>query len=269
MASLGFDVVRLGIIWKGLEPGPVAGDVNDPGICTEGLASGQGTAGPGGSDSKYSQSTLDAYLAGVKATVDLLARYGIYSLVDMHQDVYNEEFAGEGAPDWAVCTDGIQPTNTGNWSANYFTPAAGLAFDHFWANDVVGGLQQNYDAVWHQVAGSLADDTGVIGYDVFNEPFSTAIATVAGNVAFDAQLECFYTGTRSPGEQSETHLPVLCPPTDPSVGAIGSIEERGSEPPGVLRARRGQRLRRCQLDRAHALSEPRARLPRLLPGQRR
>lgn len=236
MASLGFDIVRLGIVWKGLEPGTTedytrpstAADDNGPALCTEGLVSGDGTAGPGGADSQYSQTTLQAYLTQVKATVDMLASYGIYSLVDMHQDVYNEHFAGEGAPDWAVCTNGLAPTNTGNWTANYFEPAVGVAFDHFWDNDVVGGLQQNYDYVWGQVASGLSDDPGVIGYDVFNEPFSTEGATGAGNVAFDAKLECFYTGTKDPGEQSETHAPLLCPPTDPAVGAIGSIE--GADP---------------------------------------
>lgn len=232
MASLGFDIVRLGIVWEGLEPGSVedhaepatAADDNSAAICTEGLVSGEGTAGPAGSDSQYGAATLQDYLQQVKATVDLLASYGIYSLVDMHQDVYNAHFAGEGAPDWAVCTNGLPPTNTGNWSANYFTPAVGVAFDHFWANDVVGGLQQNYDAVWHQVASTLAGDPGVIGYDVFNEPFSTDIATVAGNALFDAQLECFYTGTLTTGQQSETHVPLVCPPTDPAQGAIPSIE---------------------------------------------
>jgi endoglycosylceramidase len=236
MASLGFDIVRLGIVWEGLEPGATedyaepatAADDNYPAVCSEGLVTGDGTAGPGGSDSQLATAaehqSLTGYIADVKATVDMLARYGIYSLVDMHQDVYNAHFAGEGAPDWAVCTNGLPATNTGNWSANYFTPAVGVAFDHFWDNDVVGGLQQNYDYVWSQVASALATDPGVIGYDVFNEPFSSEIATVAGNAAFDAKLECFYTGTLTPGQQSETHLPLLCPPTDPALGAIPSIE---------------------------------------------
>lgn len=221
MASLGFDVVRLGIIWEGLEPGTA--EANNPAFCTEGLVSGEGTAGTG-VHSQYDSTTLQTYLDQVKATVDLLASYGIYSLVDMHQDVYNTHFAGEGAPDWAVCTNGLPPTNTGNWSANYFTPAVGVAFDHFWDNDVVGGLQQNYDLVWNQVATTLKGNAGVIGYDVFNEPFSSEIATVAGNAVFDAKLECFYTGTLTPGQQSETHAPLLCPPTDPAIGAIPSIE---------------------------------------------
>jgi endoglycosylceramidase len=233
MASLGFDIVRLGIIWEGLEPGAredyaepaTAADDNAPAVCDEGIVSGDGTAGPGGSDSQYRQSTLEDYLAQVKSTVDLLASYGIYSLVDMHQDVYNAHFAGEGAPDWAVCTNGLSPTNTGDWEANYFEPAVGVAYDHFWDNDVVGGLQQNYDLVWSKVASYLKDDPGVIGYDVFNEPFSTEAATGAGAAVFDAKLECFYTGRAHPGLQSTTHVPLVCPPTDPATGAIGAIEQ--------------------------------------------
>ena len=30
------------------------------------------------------------------------AEYGIYTLLDMHQDVLSEKFCGEGIPDWAV-----------------------------------------------------------------------------------------------------------------------------------------------------------------------
>ncbi|MHB8330182.1 MAG: cellulase family glycosylhydrolase [Acidimicrobiales bacterium] len=215
MAGLGFDVVRLGIIWKGLEPGTGTLSMNSPAACTEGLA---------GDPGQFSAATIDSYLAQVDATVSLLAKYGIYSLIDMHQDVYNEAFAGEGAPDWAVCTNNLPPTNTGNWSANYFTPAVGVAFEHFWDNDVTGGLQQNYDAVWARVAAHFKDNPSVIGYDLFNEPFSTAIATGAGNVLFDAKLECFYTGTATPGAQSQTGLSLACPPTDPAQGVIPSIE---------------------------------------------
>lgn len=214
MAALGFDVVRLGIVWKGLEPGSLP--VNSAKTCTEGIA---------GDPGQYDQTTLTGYLAGIDRTVSLLASHGIYALVDMHQDVYNEYFAGEGAPDWAVCTNGIPPTNTGNWSGNYFTPAVGTAFEHFWNNDVAGGLQQNYDAVWAAVASHFADNPWVIGYDVFNEPFSSEIATAVGNEAFDAKLECFYTGTATPGQVSGTGAPLVCPPTDPAQGAVAGIEK--------------------------------------------
>ena len=49
----------------------------------------------------------DAYLARIEATVDSLAKHGIVSLLDFHQDLYNERFEGEGWPDWAVQDDGL------------------------------------------------------------------------------------------------------------------------------------------------------------------
>ena len=83
----------------------------------------------------------------------LLAQYGIYTLLDMHQDVYNQNFRGEGAPDWAVCTNNVPIVpKGGRWSNNYSNPTLQTAVGHFWANDVVGNLQGNYDLVWKTVA---------------------------------------------------------------------------------------------------------------------
>ena len=89
MAQLGFNVVRLGIIWKGLEPG--TDPINDPAICTPGAPR---TPGP----DQFNAKVFGAYMDRLETTVALLARYGISSLIDMHQDVYNEVFGGEGAP---------------------------------------------------------------------------------------------------------------------------------------------------------------------------
>ena len=112
----------------------------------------------------------------------------------MHQDVYNELFDGEGAPNWAVCTGGASNTEApGRWSQNYGTAAAGAAYRHFWTNDVVGDLQGEYDRVWAAVATYFRGDPWVLGYDPFNEPFSTSLVT-SGDEKFDGQLECFYTG---------------------------------------------------------------------------
>ena len=36
------------------------------------------------------------------------ASYGIYTLLDMHQDVFNARFCGEGLPDWAIRTGSKQ-----------------------------------------------------------------------------------------------------------------------------------------------------------------
>jgi endoglycosylceramidase len=73
LESHGFNAVRLGVIWKAVEPLP---GVYDAG-----------------------------YLAQMKATQQLLANHHIYSLIDWHQDEYSEVFGGEGFPEWAVDRD--------------------------------------------------------------------------------------------------------------------------------------------------------------------
>ena len=96
MARLGFDVVRLGMTWSGLEPGKAK--ANDPAIC-----------GPGKPTNPHqlNLAVLDRYVARLKQTVDLLGRFHIFTILDMHQDVYNQMFDGEGAPSWAVCTNDV------------------------------------------------------------------------------------------------------------------------------------------------------------------
>ena len=64
----------------------------------------------------------------------------------MHQDVYNQMFDGQGAPRWAVCTNGVSSVDPpGRWSLEYATRAAGIAFSHFWRNNVLGDLQGELD----------------------------------------------------------------------------------------------------------------------------
>jgi endoglycosylceramidase len=214
IASLGFNVVRLGILWQGLEPG--TGGPNDPAICT-----------PGKPDNPhmYDSATANAYLAKVRQTVNLLGRYHVFTLLDMHQDVYNQLFRGEGAPTWAVCTDQLAPVAVGGrWSANYHNPALDVAMSHFWTNDVVGDLQGEYDKVWGTVAHAFANNPWIIGYDPFNEPFSTEVTLVDTQVFADL-LECFYTGRAHPGRYESGDKPMACPSDDPAQGVVPTIEK--------------------------------------------
>jgi len=218
MASLGFDVVRLGIIWKGLEPGTAG--INDKAICTP------GSPRPAGAG-QFSATVLDGYLQRLDATVALLGRYGIYSIVDMHQDVYSDVFGGEGAPDWAVCTNGATPKpqlNVPNWSVNLQGPGVVTAYEHFWRNDVVGNLQGEFDSIWARVAHNFRDDPWVIGYDPFNEPYGQGLPPAGSGASFDAELQCFYTGRADPGT-NQAHQPISCPPDDPEEGLIARIEQ--------------------------------------------
>ncbi len=212
MARLGFNVVRLGMTWSGLEPGRAP--PNDPTICDQGKP-----ANP----RQFNQAVLNRYIAHLRTTVNLLARFHIYTILDMHQDVYNEMFEGEGAPNWAVCTDGVPSVDPpGRWSLEYATPAADIAFSHFWRNNVRGDLQGQYDRVWGDVAQAFRSDRWVLGFDPFNEPFSTALVHFHGE-HFDAQLECFYTGRAHVGAPSHGAPPLHCPSDDPEQGVVPTL----------------------------------------------
>jgi endoglycosylceramidase len=167
LARMGFNAVRVGVIWKAVEP--------EPGVFD------------------------DAYLNHIAATVSMLARHGIVSLLDFHQDMYNELFQGEGAPDWAVQDDGLPPVPRRGFPANYETmPALQHAYDHFWANSPGPGgvgLQDRYAAAWRHLARRFRSDRSVLGYELFNEPFPgtpyLTCATASGCPAFDAKLTAF------------------------------------------------------------------------------
>jgi endoglycosylceramidase len=171
LAHEGYNTVRVGLIYKAIEPKPGTYD--------------------------------DAYLADVRNTVDTLARHGIYSLLDFHQDLYNERFFGEGWPDWAVQDDGLPNQPNLGFPYNYFgMPALIRAFDHFWANSPGPrevGLQNRYAAAWRHVARLFRDHPHVVGYDLMNEPWpGTPWATCAntqGCPAFDAVMTRFWRRT--------------------------------------------------------------------------
>lgn len=213
MQRLGFNIVRLGIEWQGLEPG--SGGPNQPKVCTTGTP---------GDPHEFNQAVAAEYLAHVAATVNLLAKYGIYTLLDMHQDVYNHLFRGEGAPDWAVCTNNVPIVPTGGrWSNNYSNSTLQTAVGHFWANDVIGNLQGQYDLVWKTVASYFKNNPWVVGYDPYNEPFSTETQH-ASESTFTGQLECFYTGRAHTGYLANGATRLICPASAPANGVVPTIQ---------------------------------------------
>jgi endoglycosylceramidase len=212
IAALGFNVVRLGMTWSGLEPGTAS--ANNTSICRPGAP---------GDPHQFNQAVLTRYLDNLDKTVALLGRFHIYTLLDMHQDVYSQQFDGEGAPNWAVCTHGAQITDLpGRWSQNYTSAAADTAYRHFWTNDVAGNLQGEFDRVWAAVAGHFRTNPWILGYDPFNEPYSRSLVT-RGDEQFATQLQCFYTGTALMGRAAHPAAPVTCPAHDPALGVIPRI----------------------------------------------
>jgi endoglycosylceramidase len=212
MASLGFNVVRLGIIWEGLEPGTLG--PNNPAICSPGAPH---------DPHQFNTAVASAYLAKVARTVKLLGEYHIYTLLDMHEDVYSSEFGGEGAPPWAVCSDG-HPIGTlpGRWSNTYNDPALIASVKHFWTNDVVGDLEGEYIRSWDAVATYFSSNRWVVGFDPINEPFTKTLQ--AGKTEVASRLECLYTGSGHPGRSIVDGSRLTCPPATPAVGLIQTLK---------------------------------------------
>ena len=254
MARLGFNVVRLGMTWSGLEPGTAP--ANDPAIC------GRGTPT---NPHQFNQAIFDRYVHAC-GDGDLLGRFHIYTILDMHQDVYNEMFDGEGAPNWAVCTNGVPSVDPpGRWSLEYATKAAGIAFHHFWNNNVRGDLQGEYDRVWGDVAHAFRGNPWILGYDPFNEPFSTSLIRF-GDEHFDAQLECFYTGTANVGTPSHSAPPLRCPAARPRQRRHADHPGQRPVPPDLRRAGQLRQPGLPDLHRADGPAQPRLQHPYLLRG---
>eukprot|EP01065_Artemidia_motanka_P017140 TRINITY_DN206_c0_g2_i1.p2 TRINITY_DN206_c0_g2~~TRINITY_DN206_c0_g2_i1.p2 ORF type:complete len:521 (+),score=188.76 TRINITY_DN206_c0_g2_i1:65-1627(+) len=172
LAGWGMNVIRLGVLWRGVVP-EHRGGVNQ------------------------------TYLAQVRKVVDALEAKGIYTIIDMHQDVLHPRTCGEGMPDWAYFLAMDSVGHNYNSSFNKFPhplpfkieddPATGLpnltqcqshSFAEYYLSfesmavwkalytrpEVWEALGEHYAAV----AGALADSSGVIGYELLNEPWVTS-----------------------------------------------------------------------------------------------
>lgn len=123
------------------------------------------------------------YLNKVEERVNWYTSRGMYVMLDMHQDIYSSVFGGDGAPEWAVHTNGnvINTDNSGPWWMKYIDPAVSTAFLNFWEYTAYKDLQDNYILCWKKVAERFKNNSYVIGYDLMNEPFGgDLINTVSG-----------------------------------------------------------------------------------------
>lgn len=138
----GFNVVRFGVNWSGMEP--KCGAISEQ------------------------------YLKKLDKRVKWAKECGLYLMLDMHQDLYAQQWA-DGAPSWAVMTDGLPHTTGRVWSDAYNESAAlQRAVDHFWSNTKASdgvGLRDHFLNCLKVLAKRYKNAESVIGFDVLNEPF--------------------------------------------------------------------------------------------------
>jgi len=168
LAAHGFNLVRLGMNWSGIEP--------RPGVFNA------------------------AYLASVIGTVRTLAAHHIYTLLDWHQDDWGRAANGiDGAPAWATLTDGLPNPALGYGFGMFGDPAQERAFDNFWANAPgpgAVGIGDRFASALAFYGRRFREQRYLLGYDIFNEPNAgtqwPSCASSAGCPVFDAELSGWY-----------------------------------------------------------------------------
>ncbi len=171
-SEYGFNIVRLGFTWSAVEP----------------------------EIGKYSTTLLDS----VKNIVKECEKKGIYVFLDIHQDLYSDviDKAGDGAPSWAVFTDGKKIVqHRFVWADRYFFGSAcHKAFDNFWNNRSVEGkgLIDHFASMWQFISEYFDDCPNVFGFDMLNEPFpgtpggkifKKLIVNLAKTTLFDSRIK--------------------------------------------------------------------------------
>jgi endoglycosylceramidase len=162
----GFNCLRLGLMWAGLEPRPGVYD--------------------------------EEYLRRIQGQLDLARAHGLFVFLDMHQDLYSALYS-DGAPAWATLHED-EPHIAGEvWSDAYMTsPAVQRAIDNFWRNAPAPGarglsegpgLQDHFAACWKLLAERFGKHPAVIGYDLYNEPMMGSAAPQALSRQFSRGAE--------------------------------------------------------------------------------
>lgn len=140
--EFGFNFVRYLILWDGIEP--------------------------------QKDSFDERYLDRIEQRVNWYTSRGMHVMLDMHQDIYSIVFGGDGAPAWAVHTNG-NPINTTNnagaWFLKNLDPAVIAALGNFWNYTTYKELQDHYILMWKKVLERFKNNPYVIGYDIMNEPY--------------------------------------------------------------------------------------------------
>jgi hypothetical protein len=171
LKSLGFNIIRLLISWKAIEPRP---NSNLEELLPEGRK----------------------YLEYMKVIIDELHARNLYVILDFHQDIANEVYGGDGFPDWAIVIDEEHekpkaPTKPDKkWQFKYMiNKSLKETLKSFWENDLTNldeGLK-NYPVRTHlektigQTVKFFKSLNGGLGHpaimavEPFNEPHPSTI----------------------------------------------------------------------------------------------
>lgn len=113
----------------------------------------------------------EEFLTRYDALVDGAWERGMWVIVDFHQDIYAENYCGDGFPGWTLNDDDLPEPHfdCADWFMSYlFDAEVQAAYDDFWAD--THGAQTAFKNMWDMMATRYAQHPGVIGFEVINEP---------------------------------------------------------------------------------------------------
>ena len=168
LKDLGFNIVRLLISWKAIEPRP---NTNLDELLPEGKQ----------------------YLTFIKEIIDELHARNLYVFLDFHQDIAHEVYGGDGFPDWALAIDNEhklpEPSNLRDkkWMIKYVTnKSLKKTLTSFWRNDLTNIDGENklehfpvrthlektigQTARFFRSLNNGAGHPAILGIEPFNEP---------------------------------------------------------------------------------------------------
>merc|ERR1711865_256542 len=200
----GFNVVRLGVMWPGLEP----------------------TAG---------QYNADGYLERVEAVIEQLSGYGVYTIADLHQDLLGRHFCGEGIPEFYVDDLLANASSAVAQAALFplpaFSPLAlnssgypsledclAKPFTNYYRADRVGALfrelytpgspiNKGFVQFWRVMANKFGGRvSGLLGYELLNEPSGQCLKRNTSRGWLDCTSVSMELGSNAPEELSMAPL---------------------------------------------------------------
>jgi len=147
LASWGLNIVRLGVIWSGLEPEEGRYDVQ--------------------------------YIAKLRTIIRNFGKHGVSVVLDIHQDVASSWFGTyDGFPPWLV--DKLRNPavrafpwpleSVTSWFLGYVTKEVCCFYQDLYTNKEGAGA--SLATAWSTLASTLGMESAVIGYDILNEPWT-------------------------------------------------------------------------------------------------
>ena len=189
LGDWGFNAIRLGAMWSGVEP--EQGHINE------------------------------TYIDILKEIVDGLRSNGIYTYLDMHQDVLTEVASYNGIPRWLSSQfrtpDHAYPwpmkdtSGYSTWACGYFTQEIANSFQQLYTEH-----KEEFSNVWRQIAVRFKGMSEILGYELLNEPwtgdfFEDLSILLPGNAGREL-LEPFYNSAHEAVREVDTETLIFWEP---------------------------------------------------------